>query len=410
MMAALALGALSAGGSLLSGMGAKQASGKQARLQMIADAMAREANDKKLAEVNATRNEVGNRALTALEDHTRTETEERWENQRYDEYITTRTTEGESEESVATDDGWFDVDGFMAAAEASGFNPYTFAQLGGLAAYSNRVATSKRDLVRFSNTDQHTAREASVWSKVANTLAGGDPAAIVEAYKMMLPEYTLQQASQIPQQHSALSAFGGALTAGASAFGTQYRADQAYDLGQNKLDLAAQQMAMGLAGTNQLSRVLNSGAGGGGTITSNARTGTGQASGISALPYPDKWKYGEDVTVTNPHSRSNIDPTTPDAEVGEKRYGEPGEFFYGMRNMINDGVVNVTGRSPEEWGRAAGMNVGDFVQKGDKGWLPAFGRWWNSPITTPGKAQIRTNSSGAPYAPFAGAYPEWASP
>lgn len=325
----LGLTALSVGGSLLSGFGQKQAAAKQGRMQMIADGMAREANERTLAAVNARREELGREMLTVPEE-------------RY-------------EKTSQSDDGWVDVDGMMAAAERAGMNPYSFMMAGGLSAYSNRVKNGES----YSYVKGHNAEAA---------------------YKLMAPEYTLAQASQVPQQHSALSVFGGALTAGAQTFGTQYRANQSYDLQQQKLDLAADSLVNGVSRT-----ILNNNGVSGGTA-SNARSGATKAMGISDLPYPDKWKYGDEVTVTNPWSRSVIVGNLPDAEVGEKRYGEPGELLFGTRNGINDFTINATGKSLEEWGRATGFNVGDYVQKGDKGWGPAFSRWWNDPKLFPARA------------------------
>lgn len=377
----LGLTALSMGGSLLSGIGQKQASAKQARLQMIADAQAREANERTLAEVNRKREELGREMLTVPE--------ERYEKQ--DLYDRTTTTVRD------TDDGWIDVDGMMAAAEASGLNPYTFMQLGGLSAYSNRVRNSFTDSLREYG--------GEVYSRVTGANAA-------EAYKLMAPEFQLASASQVPQQHSALSAFGGALTAGANTFGTQYRANQSYDLNQQKLDLAGQQLALGLTGQNGLATVLGSQSGGGGGVTSNARSGATKAAGLSDLPYPDKWE-ADPPKVTNPLYRGFIDSKSPNAEAGEDRYGEVGEFLFGMRNLVSDGVRNVTGRGLEDWGTAAGMNIGSYKKPEDTSWGPAFSRWWNSPTALPTRLMTPSEKSMGkvtPYAPFAGAYPSWATP
>lgn len=325
MIAALALAGLSAGGALLQGLGQKQASAKQARLQAIEDARVRVENEATLGRINTQRLQLG-RELMDAEEH-------RWE----------------TNESL----GYVDVDGMMAAAERYGMNPYSFAAAGGLAAYSNRTTNN------YTRLKGHNA---------------------ADAFKLMAPEYTIAQASQVPQQHSAMSAFGSALSAGANAFGTQYRADQSYDLQAQKLQLAVDQMGIGLSSQNGLRTAIAYGGTGGGVAgSSNARSGANAAAGMSDLPYPTKWKYQDDVTVTNPWSRSVIVGNLPDAEVGAKRYGEIAEEIFGLRNGINDFAYNVTGKTLEDWGRSTGYNVGDYVQKGDIGWGPAFSRWWNDP-------------------------------
>lgn len=343
MLPALALGALSFGGSLLQGLGAKQASAKQARMQMIADGMAREANERTLAEVNAKREQLGRELLTIPE----------------------------------VTGSWVDVDGMMAAAERSGFNPVTWLQAGGMSAYQQTWRTG------------HNA---------------------ADAFKLMVPEYALAQASQVPQQHSALSAFGGALSAGASAFGTQFRADMSYDLQAQKLAQAESMMGFGLSGRNGLMTAINYG----GTGGSSARVGAGAVRGLSTaisdLPYPEKWKAG-DVEVTNPWGRAFIDHTVSNADTKETRYGEPGDWLFGVDTMIHDAARNLSGRTIREWGQKVGLNIGDYKQKGDTSWSPAFGRWWNSPTSLPNTflrspfSQQQYNSGNTPLLfPGAAAY------
>lgn len=313
-------------------------------MQMIADAQAREANERTIAAVNQRKEELG-RELLATPEET---------------------------------GSWVDVDGMMAAAERSGFNPVTFINAGGLSAYTQSWRTNPE-----------------------------------AAFKLMTPEYSLTSASQVPQQHSMLSAFGGALSAGAQTFGTQYRANQSYDLQMARLEQADEQFMMGLSSSNGYRTALALSGGTAGSGSSNARSGAGAAGGMSDLPYPTKWKYQDDVTVTNPWSRLPIDGKTPDAEVGEKRYAEPGELLFGVRNMINDSVRIISGRDLEDWGVAAGMNIGSYIKPGDKGLGVAIGRWWNSPTSLPSRfmaPSAASQRSVTPYAPFAGAYPSWATP
>lgn len=313
MLSALALGALSAGGSLLQGIGQKQASAKQARLQMIADAQARIENERQLKIVNEARERLGRELLTVPEEH--------------------------------QSGSWVDVDAMMAAAERSGFNPVTWLQGGGMQAYT----------MGWSRSTGHNA---------------------ADAFKMMVPEFALSQASQIPQQHSMLSAVGGALSSGAQAFGTQYRADQSFQLQSDRLAVQAMGLinqGMGISSGNGLMTALNYG-----SVTQRGGSGAGVVGGLSPYAYPDKWKPG-DVEVTHPFGRGFIDHTVSNTDTKETRFGEPGDWLFGIDTMIHDAVRNVTGRTLREWGRAANMNIGDYQKKGDTSWGPAFSRWWNAP-------------------------------
>lgn len=301
MFAALALGALSFGGSLLQGFGAKQASAKQARMQAIADAMAREQNEATLNRVNAIRENIGNTLL--------------------------------------------DARNVVKTAEMAGFNPVTW-------------------------------------------LNGGGLGYMTDAAKFLVPEYQLVGASQVPQQHSALSAFGGALTAGANAFGTQYRADMSYDLQQQKLNNAQDALFFGLSQGNSLRGALSYGGTGGGLATASRGAGAGgglssSGTGLSAAPYPQKWETGK-VEGTNPHRTWSIDPTQADAEAYETRYGDIAQEIFGAYNFVADSVRTTTGRTIGDWGKA-------------------FGNWWVN-------GSEKTAAKVTPYSPFAGSYPAWATP
>lgn len=312
MLPMLALGALSLGGSLLQGMGAKQASAKQARLQMIADAMAREENNRILAEVNAKREQLGTEMLNTPEQR------------------------------------GVDAEAFMATAERLGVNPVTYLNAGGLSSHGWVIG--------------HNAEAA---------------------YKLMAPEYQLSQASQIPQQHSMLSALGSGLSAAGTAMGTQYRADMSYGLQQQNMEMSMDKFMMGLSNNNGLQTALSYGMSGGG----NASRGTGQQAGVSSLPYPTKWEQGK-VEVTNPHQSWQVDKTQADAEAYETRYGDIAQEVFGAYNLLADSVKQWTGKTIAEHGTAT------------RGWVT---NWWNN-------GSAASNRAVTPYAPFAGAYPSWASP
>lgn len=336
MFAALALGALSAGGALLQGVGQQQASAKQARLQMMSDAMARNENERQLKVVNEARERLGREMLTVPEQVGRS--------------------------------SWVDTDAMMAAAERSGFNPVTWLNAGGMQAYT-------------STHEWRTGHNAA------------------DAYKMMIPEYALSQASQIPQQHSMLSAFGGALSAGASAFGTQYRADQSYDLQSQRLaqmGAATINNGMGLSQNNGLMTALSYG-----SRTEVGGSGSNMAGGLSPYAYPSQWKPGK-VEVTNPSPVALVDPNVSDTGGAiTQRWGEGAEWLFGVPNMFADAVINITGKSLLEWGRANRVNVGDYRKPGDAGIWPAITRWYSDP-----KTDWKLGGFGGtvtPYMPFPGA-------
>lgn len=305
MFASLALGALSAGGQLLAGLGAKQASAKQARLQMIADGMARQANEETLARVNARREEIGKTLL--------------------------------------------DARNVVATAESAGFNPVTWINAGGLGY-------------------------------------------MTDSAKFLVPEYTLAQASQVPQQHSALSAFGNALSAGASAFGTQYRADQSYDLQLGKMAMGLSNAFGGLGGGSTVNYGMGSG-----VMSGTSITGGGSASGngaLSNLPYPQKWKPGE-VNMTNPWFGMNVDKTFADAEAFEARYGDIAQEVAGARNLIADSWLN-TFKTPigVSWGKAWSGSPDPWTFNK----TPAGQAWnwlWNGSQSEAGTRAV------SPYLPFA---------
>lgn len=343
MVAALALAGLSAAGSLLGGIGAKQASAKQARLQSIQDAIAREANEKTLREVNAKRESLGRELLTVPEEH----------------------------ESSSESGNWVDVDGMMAAAERAGFNPVTWLNAGGMQAYQQ------------------------AWTRSSTRSVGHNAA---DAFKLMTPDYSLAQASQVPQQHSMLSAFGGALTAGANAFGTQYRADQSYDVQMARLMAGTANQGMGLSTNNGLSTALSFGGGGvGGTGAVSSKSGA-----VSDLPYPANWKPG-DVNVTNPGGRWFVDSTVADAEAYEARYGDVAQEVAGASNLFQDTIRAVTGKTLRDWGISAGMNIGDYATKSDNSYLGTVARWWNSPSSLPNRKLPGFGGSVEGYMPFPGA-------
>lgn len=350
MSIALLTAALSAGGSFLSSMGAGQASAKQGRLQMIEDNMNRLRNNETLAEVNRKREALGRELLTIPE-----------------------VTEIEQSNS-----SWVDVPAMMAAADAAGFNPVTFLNAGGLAAY-----TQGHSYNRTTRTGHNAA----------------------DAFKMMLPEYALSQASQVPQQYSPLSALGGALTAGSNAFGQQYRADQSFDAQMARVLASSSMRGMGLSDGNGFAMTSGGGtspialAAAAGLSSGGRAPGDGNASEkLTDLPYPQNWKPG-DVDATNIFRNLFIDSSAPNAEQASDRYGDLWEELFGSSNMIQDAYRNVTGEQTRETGKRWGINIGDYRQPTDTSLAPAFGRWWNDPASFPRWVTSNLPAVNGPRAP-----------
>jgi hypothetical protein len=59
----------------------------------------------------------------------------------------------------------------------------------------------------------------------------------------------------------------------------------------------------------------------------------------AVLGAPNPFERGR-ATVTNPYKEGKVDPKYADADAYSSRYGEPGEWFFGARNMLMDSVVN----------------------------------------------------------------------
>lgn len=304
----IGLGLASAGGGLLSGMGASQASAKQGRLQQIQDNEARRLNNEQLwgvGMVNDQRNALGRELLTVKE----TTDIEQWDD--------------------STSGSWVDIDGMMAAAERAGFNPVTFLNAGGMQAYTQG------------------------WSKSyqrSKTTREGHNAA--DAFKMMIPEYALASASQVPQQHSMLSALGGALTAGANTLGTQYRANQSYDAQMARVLAAGASRGMGLTdGNGYAGTYASPGSAGSGVIPGLAgggSTGKGDAYWPAyELPPSQLWEVKKPES-TNPLPPSwgwSIPPGYANAESWEDTFGEPVSWPYGIVKFGDTVLYNTTGKT-----------------------------------------------------------------
>lgn len=325
----LGLAALSMGGSFLSSMGAGQASAKQGRLQMIEDNMNRLRNQETIDAVNIKREALGRELLTI------------------------------PEVNEVTTGSWVDVDGMMAAAERAGFNPVTFLNAGGLAAYTHG------------------------WQK---TVRQGHNAA--DAFKMMLPEYALSTPSQVPQQYSPLSALGGAITAGANTFGTMHRADMSYDLQMARLLAAGSMQGMGLSDGNGFARVIQSGAParvpGLAALTGGKIGSAGGKDDITVWPSyevaPNTLWEAKKPEVTNPFPPQwgwSIPPGYADAQAYEDAGTEIWSWPYSIAKGINTVLWNTTGNTAEGHFQTARQQVIDW-----KAVTPNMTRYSGTPWAT----------------------------
>jgi len=301
---------------MLSGFGAKQAAGKQGRLQMMEDERIRVLNEQKLDQINARREALGRELLTIEESH--------------------RVVGGTS--SQTDRHSWVDVDAMMAAAERYGVNPATFLQAGGLSAY-----TQGRD-VNSSWTDQ-------------TTISRGHNAA--EAFKLMMPDYSLAQPTQIPLQPSNLSIFGDALSAGAKMLGTQARAGQSYDLQMAKLLQAQALQGMGMsnnayqmsvgAGMNGFADVAKGVGGLSVSAPSSGKTDDDKYWPAYHQSSPVLWdnKAPESTNPMNPAWGWKIPPGYANAENWEDTFSEVVSWPYGAIKFANTLAYNLTGNTVE---------------------------------------------------------------
>lgn len=231
------------------------------------------------------------------------------------------------------------MEAFMADGARAGFNPVTWLNSGALSLYSNEIVEKM-----------------------------GLPDAIFSSSPM-----TFQNVPSVQ------SAIGNAGQAAINTFQSGYKTLMAQDMQWNMLE--RQLSAMG--NRTAASSISNFGMGAFVPNASGVSAG-GVASlagslSLSGLPYPQKWKPG-DVEYTNPWLRAFIDPTLSNASTKEDRYGEAGEILFGIDNIVHDAVRNVTGRTIQDWGVAAGMNIGGYKKPGDTGWTPAVDRWFTNAI------------------------------
>lgn len=336
MIEMLAMAGLNAGLSLMSGLGNKQATAKQNRLQMIENARVDQLNQERLAAVNAERQRLGHELLT-VEEKT--------------------TVEDNSWQATSHD---VDIAGFIAAGAMAGYNPVTWLQSGALSMFS-RSMTQNGGAVTTTRTGHNAA----------------------DAFKIMMPDWSGGIATTIQKEPSMLSVIGDAGQAGLSMFKDLYKMDQSQQFQSSMLDRQLSAIAQRSSGGGIVPgsgglysygpSISMGGATGGSAMLTGGGGGGGSNSKLaSSLPYPASWERGE-VEVTNPHRIWKVDKDNPNAEQYSDRYGDVWEEIFGTANVVNDTVLNATGKTLRQWGKETGWNIGDYK---------TFGAWYESKMKT----------------------------
>lgn len=332
MLPMLAMTALSGGLSLMSGIGARNSAAKQGRLQMMEDARADSLNQDRLGWRNTRAEELGRELLTIPE--------------------VTRTDDDSGQQTDTW--GGVDLSSFMAAGMAAGYNPVTWLNSGALSLFATQSSRTQN------------------WGGVTTTKIGHNAA---DAFKLMMPEVSMTQPTQIPKVPDMLEVFGNAGQAALSTFKDLYKVDQSQNFQTSLLDrqltaMAQRQMGGGSSGgtgglySTSYGPTVSMGGRAGGSGMLSSSSGSGGDKLATSLPYPASWERG-DVEVTNPHRIWKVDKDQSNAEQYSDRYGDIWEEIFGTYNVLADTVKSATGKSIREWGQASGMNVGDYSNKSD---------------------------------------------
>lgn len=208
-----------------------------------------------------------------------------------------------------------DVDGMMAAAERSGFNPVTFLQNGGMQAF------------------------ISEWSESSSTTRGHNAAAAAQLASPQVQQVAPKPVSTAPGIGSIVT---GALTAGYGAYAENQQRLQDQQFQKDMLDRQIAGVAKANAMKGGRSMYVPS------TTTSGA-TGTSRGTGaLSASPILGALP-GTDRTSSDPYRIPGMyDPTLPDAQIAEARFGEIGGEIAGISNIFGDYWFQQTGMTSEQ--------------------------------------------------------------
>lgn len=316
MLTALAPALLQGGLSLMSGIGARNSTAKQGRLQMMEDARVDYLNQDRMAAINAKREALGRELLTIEE---------------YEENYSENTSD---EDSVS--EGYVNVNAMMAGAEAAGFNPATWLAAGALSAYSGRTTSTRTRSTSFNSV----------------TRRGHNAAA---AYKLMMPDMYATNATSIPKVPDMLEILGNAGTAGLNTYNQLTKQsgqqNQQNDIIRALSGLVGGGSSGGGGGISYVPGLMGAIAGIKSAGTGAPTTNGGAASSDKGLtlptlvgaPSPTGWEY-KMPEVINPWFSASVYQTRANAEAGSDRYGDGMEEVFGVRNLIADGYLNATGR------------------------------------------------------------------
>lgn len=230
------------------------------------------------------------------------------------------------------------------------------------------------------------------------------------AYKLMTGDAIATSSPMTFQRvPSAQEGFAAAGMAALNTFTSGYKTMMSQDMQWNMLERQIEAMA-GRSGRSNSNSGLGSfgianpfvanafGVSAGGAASMSG--GLSKGGTVSDLPYPAKWEQGK-AEVTNPFRTWNVDKDNTDAETYETRYGDIAQELFGAYNFLADSVRTVTGRSIRDWGRVAGMNIGDYASKGGS-YMDTLRKWYAAPSSLPNRTLPGFGGSVTPYVPFAG--------
>ncbi len=359
MLPALTSAAFAGGFSLLSGFGAQRSAKKAEKRARIEAEIAEDNNQAELNKVNEYAERLG------MDLHNIPLVVQRW-----------RTGGG----SRTATRGFVDVDGMMKAAEAAGFNPRSFLDAGGLAAYAGTYTELERD-------DEYEEERTT-----------GHNAVAAQQMRMYTPfQHVAAPVHQIPDTLQVLGDAGSAaFKAGYAEFNQSRSNDLAKEMLATNLN-AIQKSASTrgrsffVPGMTEAGSALSAGLGAG--LSRRAPTAnTSSGGGGGALKWPAGWSGPTekgDAKVTNPWGRFQVDPSSKDAAAMEERYGEPGDWAGGVMNAIGDAMYYVTGKTARERAAVTDKN------------LAGLSKWWGGlkPLVTNGRLYSLPGYRGSTYWP-----------
>lgn len=317
MVYPLLMAGLSAGASLLSGIGNQRAAKKQAKTQAAKEYIANELNKRNIMRTNEAKRKLALKLGKELKNTKEVTTQDHAGGSRQDNY------------------SYVDTAGMMAAAEASGFNPVTFINAGGLQAYTQ------------------TGSLSADWSQDTETRTGHNAVAVANLKaQLMTPETFLMDAGVAQNIPDIYSVLGDAAGAGIKAYSDQANVNDAQSLQRELLNTklaAIQKNAQSNRSSGSLTSVPSISTSGG-TRTSGSASGggAGASGGLSkggTWENPKPLPQDDDVKYTNPHISygGRVNPFLADAGgAWTQRYGEGVEILAGFGIAAADAKENMS--------------------------------------------------------------------